>query len=196
MNRRLRAGLASAMLALAVALPAAARADNPMGYRLLPADQAATLPRNHGALGLDVERAQEISSAGMAFELFRVKSARRGSSAAAAGLKPGDQIVALNGLVFPSIAAFAAYVGAMQPGSQASIDYIPSGGGPAQAQRVALTVGGPGAPAPASHGLSTGAKVAIGVGALLGCYELGCFSHKSAPAQGAQPYPQGGPQVR
>jgi hypothetical protein len=50
-----------------------------------------------------------------------------------------------------------------------------------QAQRLVATVGQPGRAAPA--GLSTGTKIAIGVGAaaLFGCYELGCFSHRARP---------------
>ena len=79
----------------------------------------------------------------------------------------------------------------MQPGSQATIDYIPAGGGPQEAQRVAVAVGGAGETAPgrpgatnAPAGMSTGTKVAIGVGAaaLLGCYELGCFSRRPSAA--------------
>ncbi len=170
--------------------PPPARADNPMGYRLLPAEDAASLPRNGGALGLSVERSQQITDSGMTFELMRVVQVRPGSPGAAAGFHVGDQLIAVDGRVFPTIAAFAAYIGSVSPGTQSVVDYIPSGGGPGQAQRLAVTVGGAGATAgqPASPsnggaartGLSTGTKVAIGVGAaaLLGCYELGCFSHR------------------
>ena len=147
-----------------------------MGYQLLSAQEAASLPHNRGALGLDVERAQAITDSGITFELIRVKQVHRGSAGAEAGFKPGDQIIALNGRVFPSLAAFAAYVGSLSRGTQVTVDYIPAGGGPAQAQRVPVTVGG----SAQSKGLSTGSKIAIGAGAaaLFGCYELGCFSHR------------------
>jgi PDZ domain len=205
-HRILTTLVATSSLLLAGVAPGPARADNPMGYRLLSSQEAEGLPRNHGALGLDVERAQRITDSGMTFDIMRVKQVRRGSPGAQAGFQQGDQIIAVNGRVFPTIAAFAAYVGAMSPGTQATVDYIPTGGGPAQAQRVSVTVGGPGRPAQpstnpdegkASAGLSTGTKVAIGVGAaaLLGCYEMGCFSRKgaaSAPAPGAQPLRQPG----
>jgi hypothetical protein len=38
--------------------------------------------------------------------------------------------------------------------------------------------------APSQQGMSTGAKIAIGVGAvaLLKCYQMGCFSHGTNPA--------------
>jgi S1-C subfamily serine protease len=163
-------------------------ADNAMGYSLLTPDEAAGLPKNHGALGLDIERSQVITDSGMTFDLIRVKQARRGSAGAQAGLKAGDQIIAIDGRVFPSLATFAAYVGSLAPGRRASVDYIPAGGGPGQAQRIVVAIGTPAqqaaAPPQAPSGLSTGTKVAIGVGAaaLLGCYEMGCFSHH-APAQ-------------
>ena len=178
------------------ALPA--HAENKMGYRLLSQQEAAGLPHNHGALGMSVERAQQITDDGMTFDVMRVKQVRRGSPGARAGFKVGDQIIAVDGKVFPSIAAFASYVGSKSAGSRISIDYMPSGGGPQQAERVAVTVGAPGrsnqatapgqAGAPAASGMSTGTKVAIGAGAvaLLGCYEMGCFSHHSStPASNA-----------
>lgn len=175
---------------------APALAENPMGYRLLSAQEAAGLPRNHGALGMDVERSQEITDSGMTFDIIRIKQVRRGSPGAQAGLQSGDQIIAVDGRVFSTLAAFAAYIGAMSPGTQAMVDYIPATGGPAQAQRVAVTVGGPRRSAQpstggtTSTGLSTGTKFAIGIGAaaLLGCYELGCFSHR-----GSALAPQHGP---
>jgi S1-C subfamily serine protease len=170
--------------------PVAARADNPMSYRLLSQQEAAGLPHNRGALGLQVERAQQITDDGMTFDILRVKQVRPGSPGAQAGFKFGDQIIAVDGRVFASLASFAAYVGSVAPGTQASVDYIPAGGGPQQAQRIGVTVGAAGQAAvpnsqangPASTGMSTGTKVAIGVGAaaLFGCYELGCFSHRSA----------------
>ncbi len=163
-----------------------ARAENQMGYQLVTAQAAASMPRQRGSLGMDIERAQQITDGGMTFDIIRVKSVRRGSPGAQAGFGPGDQIIAVNGKVFASLQAFAGYVGGTAPGTRVNVDYIPSGGGPAQAQRVAVVVGAAGAAAAPSTGMSTGEKVAIGVGAaaLLGCYEMGCFSHKSAsPAQ-------------
>jgi len=172
--------------------PAQAQAQNQMGYQLLPAQQAASLPRRGGALGMDVGPAQQINEGGMAFELLRVNGVRRGSPGAQAGFNVGDQIIAVDGRVFPSVAAFAAYIGSVQPGRQIAVDTMPAGGGPQQAQRIGVTVGAGGRAAPAqqgdqarSGGLSTGSKVAIGVGAaaLFGCYELGCFS-RSKPGSG------------
>lgn len=153
-----------------------------MGYRMLMPQDAAVLPHNHGSLGLDVERAQHINQNGMTFDLMRIKQVRRGSAGAHAGFKVGDEIIAVDGQVFPTIATFASYVGSVPPGTKISVDSIPAGGGPQQAQRVAVTVGAAGSTS--SGGMSTGAKVAIGVGAaaVLGCYEMGCFSHRSSPA--------------
>lgn len=189
MTNRIAAALASVALLLPLT---PARAANPMGYQLLSPQEASGLPHNHGALGLDVERSQQITDGGMTFDVMRVKSVRRGSPGAQVGFTPGDQIIAVDGRVFPTIATFAAYVGSVQPGGQVSIDYIPSGGGPQQAQRIAVTLGGAMTPAqaqqappPAQTGMSMGTKVAIGAGAvaLLGCYELGCFNRKPKPAQ-------------
>ena len=162
------------------ALPNVAYADNPMGYQLLSAQQAATLPQQGGTLGMNVGRGQEITSGGMSFELLRVNAVRPSSPGAQAGLKTGDQIIAVDGRVFPSVAAFAAYVGSKPPGAQVSIDTLPAGGGPQQAQRVAVTLGRGGhaeGGAPAA-GMSTSTKIAIGVAAaaLFGCYETGCLS--------------------
>ena len=173
-----------------LALPVATRADNPMSYRLLSQQEAAGLPHNRGALGLEVERAQQITDDGMTFDILRVKQVRPGSPGAQAGFQSGDQIIAVDGRVFASLASFAAYVGSVAPGNQASVDYIPAGGGPQQAQRIGVTVGAAGQTAvpsghgPAATGMSTGTKVAIGVGAaaLFGCYQLGCFSHRSVGA--------------
>ena len=194
-NRTIAALVASAFLGLqCVAGPALA--DNQMGYRELSARQAASLPRRGGALGMDIGPSQQINEGGLAFEMLRVKGVRPGSPGAQAGFDVGDQIIAVDGQVFPSVAAFAAYVGSLEPGRQLSVDYIPKGGGPQQAQRIGVTVGDAGrAVAPrqdaqaAPGGLSTGAKVAIGVGAaaLFGCYKLGCFSKlksmRGAPAR-------------
>ena len=154
-----------------------------MGYRLVSETDIASLPHNGGALGMDIERAQHITDDGLAFDIIRVKQVRRGSPGAQAGFKAGDEIIAVDGRVFASLTAFAAYVGSIQPGGQIKVDYIPEGGGPQQAQRLVATVGANGHAALA--GLSTGTKIAIGVGAaaLFGCYELGCFSHRSRPQQ-------------
>jgi membrane-associated protease RseP (regulator of RpoE activity) len=189
--------LARRALAALVALPlsfgamAPAFADNPMGYRLLSEREASQLPRQHGALGLEVARAQQIADSGMVFDIMRVQQVRPNSPGAQAGLRPGDQIIAVDGRVFPTIAAFAAYVGSRALGSHGVIDYMPAGNGPAQAQRVGVTFGGPGwsgqpsAPSPqASTGMSTGTKLAIGAGAAaLLCYKMGCFSHRNSAAQ-------------
>ncbi len=202
-NHPVAAALLAASLVASQCLPSPALADNPMGYQLLSAQQAAGLPRRGGALGLNVGPGQRINdTSGMQFELLRVTGVRPNSAGAQAGLNVGDQIIAADGRVFPSVAAFAAYVGSMPPGRQINIDYMPAGGGPQQAQRVAVTVGAGGRAVPtdqneqARTGLSTGTKIAIGVGAaaLLGCYELGCFSRgkpaSGAPQQPAQPQPQ------
>ncbi len=193
-HRAIAFAVAAALLATNLPLPA--RADNAMGYRLLSPQEAASLPRNGGGLGLDVGRAQQITDGGMTFDIIGIRQVRNGSPGAQAGLKPGDQIIAVNGRVFPDLRAFAAYVGSMPPGTQASVDYIPAGDGPNGAQRIGVSIaprpGQPSPPAPAG-GLSTGTKVAIGAGAvaLLGCYEMGCFSrHKAATPLGQpQQYP-------
>lgn len=169
-------------------------ADNAMGYRLLPQQEAAQLPRNGGTLGLEVGRADQISDSGLTFDVLKVKGVRSGSAGARAGFKTGDQIIAVDGRVFPSVAVFAAYVGSFPPGHKLSADYIPDGGGPQEAQRVDVVLGGarsmPVTPETAnSAGLSTGTKVAIGVtaAALFGCYKLGCFSHKAKAGAMLQP---------
>jgi len=168
---------------------AMARAENAMGYQLLSEQEAATLPRNHGGLGLDVSRAQRITDNGMTFDIMQVTTVKPGSPGANAGFHRGDQIIAVDGRLFPSLKAFAAYVGSMQPGTVTTIDYMPAGGGPERAERVAVTVGGLQQPGPqmgerqkTSDGMSIGTKLAIGAGAvaLLGCYKFGCFSHKSS----------------
>lgn len=176
-------------LSLASQTVGVAWADNPMGYRLLGADQAASLPRGGGTIGVDVGRAERITSNDLTFDLLRVQKVKGGSAGARAGIKAGDEIVAADGQVFQSVAAFAAYVGSKQPGSTVTFDTLPSGGGPQQAQRVSVTLGGRGssaAAAPAeSKGLSTGTKVAIGVGAaaLFGCYKFGCFRSRARQGQ-------------
>ncbi len=196
-NRTVAMLLAASFLSVQC-VPGPALAQNPMGYQLLSASQAAELPRRGGALGMDVGPAQRLTDAGMTFELLRVNGVRQNSPAAQAGFHVGDQIIAADGRVFPSVAAFAAYVGSVQPGRQIAVDYIPAGGGPQQAQRVVVTVGVGGRAVPAqqfpaqqndqarSTGMSTGTKLAIGAGAaaLLGCYELGCFSRSKAAVPG------------
>lgn len=194
-HRTLAALVAVSFLAVQAA-PSLALADNQMGYQLLSADQAAGLPHNGGKLGMQVGRAQQITSGGLTFDVLRVNAISPGSPGAQAGFKVGDQIIAVDGRVFPSVAAFAAYVGSRTPSQQISVDYMPSTGGPEAAQRVGVTIGGgrsvP-APAPQANaepqGLSTGTKVAIGVGAaaLFGCYKLGCFSKKQKPGATTRP---------
>ena len=192
---RLTAVALAAALLVPALLPLAARADNQIGYHLLPPDQAASLPHNGGALGMDIRRGQVITDAGMTFELLRIASVRPRSAGAQAGFKPGDQIIAVDGTVFPSLQAFAAYIRSMPPGHQITVDYLPVNGGPQQAQRVGVTIGNGAAAAQAAHtgGLSTGEKLAIGAGAvaLFGCYEMGCFSHTQTPANPAVAPQQG-----
>jgi len=91
-NRTAAVVLAASLLSLqCVAGPA--RAQNQMGYQLLPAQQAASLPRRGGALGMDIGPAQQVNEGGMAFELLRVNGVRRGSPGAQAGFNVGDQII-------------------------------------------------------------------------------------------------------
>ena len=87
-----------------------------MGYQLFSAEQAAQLPRGGGVLGMDVSRGQVIVDSGMRFELLKVEGLRRGSPASQARLGTGDQVIAVDGRVFPSVAAFAGYVGSLPPG--------------------------------------------------------------------------------
>jgi C-terminal processing protease CtpA/Prc len=192
MLTRATEAFAAACLLIAPGLPA--RAENQMGYRLLSPQEAAELPRNRGALGLDVERGSQITDSGMTFAIIRVKQVKPGSTGGRAGLKTGDQIIALDGRVFSTLAAFAAYIGSASPGSQMMVDYMPAGGGPQQAQRATVTVGQAGQTAPPMTeaerhgGLSTSSKIAIGAGAvaLFGCYRMGCFSHHGDTQQPAR----------
>lgn len=192
-RRTATAAVAATMMMQVIMVPA--HAENQMNYSLLPASEAAQLTRGGGVLGMEVGRAQQITDSGLAFELLKVTSVRRGLPADKAGLKTGDQVIAVDGRVFPSVAAFAAYVGSKQPATPISIDYMPSGSGPQQAQRLAVTLSGgargtaPEAAAPAQAGLSTGRKIAIGVAAaaLFGCYKYGCFSHKTNQDTARQP---------
>ncbi|MFL5281413.1 MAG: PDZ domain-containing protein [Rhodopila sp.] len=193
-TKRLRAMALAAILILGEA-GVAVRAENAMGYQLLSEQEASSLPRNHGALGIDVSRAQQITDSGMTFDIMQVTAVKQGSPGASAGFRRGDQIIAVNGRLFPSLRAFAAYVGSMQPGTLTTIDYMPAGLGPEQARRAAVRVGGGfQRPPPQTEerqqnagGLSMGTKLAIGAGAvaLFGCYKFGCFSHKSSqPSEG------------
>lgn len=183
----------AAVLLLVEAGGPRAHAENAMGYQLLSEQEARDLPHNRGAFGIDLTRSQRITDHGMAFDIMQVTGVKPGSPGAKAGFRRGDQIIAVNGRLFPSLNVFAAYVGSMQPGSVATVDYMPAGDGPAQAERVAVTVGGvgPSVPGPEddrqkSDGMSTATKLAIGAGAvaLLGCYEFGCFSrHPAQPPE-------------
>ena len=187
-NRVVVAIVAASLLSLQAAPPAFA--DNGMNYQVLTADQASALPRNGAKLGLNVGRGSRIDSQGLSFDILRVNSVTSNSPGARAGFRVGDQIIAVDGKVFPSVAAFAAYIGSKQPADKISVDYMPPNGGPKDAQRVDITLAGadrsgsqPGT-AP-SGGLSTGTKVAIGIGAaaLFGCYKFGCFSHRKGVQQ-------------
>jgi S1-C subfamily serine protease len=141
MTYRVKAALVAASLILLPGLAHRVRAENPMGYQLLSQEDAANLPHNHGALGLDIERARQLTDSGMTFDIIRVKQVWQGSAGAQAGLRAGDQIIAVDGHVFPTLAAFSNYVGSISPGRQMTVDYMPPGGGPQQAQRVTVTAG-------------------------------------------------------
>src|SRR5262245_12407554 len=86
--------VSAVILVTAMAVPA--RAENAMGYRLRSEQEAASLPRNHGALVLDVSRAQQISDPEMTFDIMSVTGVKTGSPAAKAGFRRGDQIIAVN----------------------------------------------------------------------------------------------------
>jgi len=170
--------------------PAIAHAENAMGYRLLPSAEATRLPDNNGALGLNVGPAQRITGSGVTFNLMEVRGVKAGSAGSAAGLQRGDQIIAVNGRVFPTAMAFAAYVKSLRPGARVSVDYIPAGGGPSNAERVAVVMGKPGTNGAQygqaqerSGGMSTRTKIGLGAAAVLGCYYMGCFSGSGSPAR-------------
>ncbi len=172
------------------------RSGNQMGYRMLTSEEAGNLPRNTGAsLGLTVEATRRIQDQGLSFSILQVTQVRSGSPAASGGLHRGDNLIAVNGLVFPGPREFAQYVGSLTPGTTMTVDFIPSGSGPDNAQRVSLRVGGQGrnsaGPGEPATGMSTRMKLGLGAAALFGCYELGCFS-SSKPAQQQQGNPQQG----
>ena len=71
-----------------------------MGYKLVTLQDVGNLPRRGGTLGLDVERARQITDSGMTFALLGIKKVRSRSAGAAAGFKTGDRIIAVDGQVF------------------------------------------------------------------------------------------------
>jgi hypothetical protein len=71
MAQRILATLLTVPLLLVGGALLPVKAENAMGYRLLSAQEATALPHNHGSLGMDVERSQEITDGGMTFERSR-----------------------------------------------------------------------------------------------------------------------------
>ena len=138
---------ASAWVAVQIAAGPAA-ADNKMGYQMVSAEQASAMPRAGGSLGMKIGPEEMIDSEGLHFAVLKVERVQPDSPAAQASLKVGDQIIAVNGRVFPNVAAFAGYVGSIPPGKLIEVDFMPAGGGPKQAQRVGVTVGEAGRAAP------------------------------------------------
>ncbi|MFL5284220.1 MAG: PDZ domain-containing protein [Rhodopila sp.] len=128
-------------------IPHPVHADNAMGYRELSAREAAALPSRQGTIGLDVRRQERIIDSGLTFEIIKVTRVRRDSTGAQAGFNVGDQIVAVDGRVFPSLAIFTAYIGSRSPGSQIIVDIMPAGRGPEQARRITVDVERAGHPA-------------------------------------------------
>jgi predicted metalloprotease with PDZ domain len=187
-RRTMTAITLASMLSVQLA-PALAHAENAMGYRLLTMAEATRLPDNQGALGLEVASARRISDSGLTFNLMEVRRVKAGSAGAAAGLQTGDQIISVNGRVFPTVTAFAAYLKSVRPGARVSVDYIPAGRGPSNAQRVAVVMGKPGTNGAhgqaqeRSGGMSTRTKIGLGAAAILGCYYMGCFSGSGSSAQ-------------
>ena len=182
MNVRANLRAAACAMILLQGVSGAAIAENQMGYHLQSSDEASGFRRAGGSLGMRVGVERSITSGGLTFELLHVEGVGPNSPAGEAGFKTGDQIIAVDGRVFPSVATFAAYVGSIPSGRHILIDYMPAGGGPNQAQRVGVIVGSGGrivVPAASQRsGLSAGQKIAIGAGAIavFGCYEAGCFS--------------------
>jgi C-terminal processing protease CtpA/Prc len=185
--RRTVTAIALASMVSVQVAPAIAHAENAMGYRLVSTDQAARLPNNRGALGVDVAPAKQITDSGMTFDLMEVRRVKAGSAGEAAGLQRGDEIIAVNGRVFPSGNAFAMYLRSIRPGSRVTIDYIPAGRGPANAERVSLVMGTgnqtQNAQTQAHSGMSTRTKIGLGAAAILGCYYMGCFSGSGSSAR-------------
>ncbi|WP_158258550.1 PDZ domain-containing protein [Rhodopila globiformis] len=140
MTRHRLMALGFAVLLTAPAAPHAAFADNAMGYRLLSPREAAALPSRRGTIGLNVRRQERIVDSGLTFDIIQVTHIRRNSPGARAGFKVGDQIVAVDGQVFPSLAVFAAYIGSRPPGSRVVVDIMPAGRGPEQARRITVAV--------------------------------------------------------
>ena len=178
--RRTVAAIALATIVGVPMAPAIVYAENAMGYRLVPTEQAARLPNNRGAVGLDVAPAKQVTDSGMTFDLMEVRRVKAGSAGDAAGLQRGDEIIAVNGRVFPSANAFALYLRSIRPGTRITIDYIPAGRGPANAERVSLVMGTgntiQNGQTQAHSGMSTRTKIGLGAAAILGCYYIGCFS--------------------
>lgn len=181
--------MAAAVLLGSQALASTASADNKMGYKLETAEQASALTKAGGSLGMKVGPKDDISSEGLTFQVLKVEGVVADSPAQQAGLKVGDQIIAVDGHVFPNTKTFAEYVGSIEPGKQIDVDYMPQSGGPKDAKRLAVTVGKGGhaakpkeEAAKTTGGLSTGQKVAIGAGAaaIFGCYEFDCFKKLKA----------------
>src|SRR4051812_35700315 len=105
-----RAGVMKRLSAMALAATllfgdagAVAHAENAMGYQLLSEQEARSLPRNDGALGMDLARSQHITDHEMTFDIMQITKVKPGSPAAKAGLRRGDQIIAVNGRLFSSL---------------------------------------------------------------------------------------------
>jgi S1-C subfamily serine protease len=140
MTRHRLTALSLAALLAAPVLPHPALADNAMGYRLLSPQEAAALRPRQGTIGLDVRQQERITDSGLTFDIIQVTRVRRSSAGARAGFNVGDQIVAVDGRVFPSLAVFAAYIGSRAPGSRVVVDIMPAGRGPEQARRITVIV--------------------------------------------------------
>lgn len=182
------------------------RSGNQMGYQMMSSQEAASLPRGGGTLGLTLESTQQISEQGLSFSVLRVTQVRPGSPAAAGGMQRGDNVIAVNGLVFPGIREFAQYVGSLTPGATVSVDFIPRGTQPDNAQRMTVRAGSADGRAPPQSqnnyaqapeeksGMSTRMKLGLGAAALFGCYELGCFASRNPQQEQQQQQQQGYPQ--
>ncbi len=157
-----------------------APADNQMGDRPQTPEASAGSKRAGDTLGAKIRPGKEITSR-VTFEILRVEGVGAASPAEQAQLPAGDPIVAVDGRVFP---VTPTYAGSAAPDRRTGVDSVPAGSGPQQAQRVGVAAGGGGHAAPANRdvprgtGLSTGDKIAMGVGAtaVFGCDEAGCLS--------------------